>query len=1054
MAEPLLLVPYGDNDGFSLYKVLFTEDYSQLSWSVSISGQSQSIRNKLKNIENYFKQRHYKKEIGGRFQGKSIKDNKSDFERLTDHTSSIFLGLFLAAARRMQQRKLKLSWDSVTVTGDLEYNENTGEMMLKGVTGIDKKYRAVKDYASKHKKEKHLFVYISPEKIISEGVNGNIEVKCFSAEDSIFDIIDFVFERYIPGMEITNLDEIQKRLLKENTKRQEYYYTTTTGLEKDLQKAFSRDWNGFIICGDGTSGKNAWAGYLASYMMWTRKIYAPLWISIKNDIFKSTAVSNINNQEKKDYLISKIRGQINIDSENINDVIRELSKEQYLIIFDIVNVSTGKLNTLFQYIGALMSELTCYENEPHLVIISENYINREALPDNLQRLKIEYPPKLQPEQIEILIDYLADKNGYLEELKIIKDKEPVEYRQFLLLIAKRLGASPELIRPIINKFKDKTVHEVLPLLQNIKDTDFRDKIIKAYQPSFENLPKKVKVILFMMLNSTEPDKLVGKGELFNYWLKEHFIMEYEVATDEDIEESLKTLLDYNFIYREPEDGESKYAIKTHCFLVFTFAPEFAGEFDDKDKKYLREQIMVNNVWKLYVALRYDQKSQDVILILNNIKKKELAKLKKEYLFTAAEYSSNPENLKLLKNCMKGKIDLQDKDGDTAFLRASGYNPNPVIIQWFLEKKNLNKKAIFEKDKDGLNALCYAVMYNFNVMIIKKLVKHGFNPYKHIKKGPLAGYTPFWLSLISNTNPDICDFFIKDPRCKINKAYYLDVTKMYSNFSGDEKPDSEDMDDVNLTAQVNFIVKNQNELKDELKRSVNFPVMFALINPNIKILERVLLAGVDLEKIKEHTGVPLLLIAAKTVSRPEYFDLLVKYDCKIRELDNNGFTALHYAALTNGSIPVFNWLEKNGVGINSTNNYGFIPLHYAAMNNSHLNVTEWFLNHDTNINKPALNGTLPLHLAAAFNPKLEICRCLIENGAGINARDNKGLTPLHYAVMQNGNPEIYQYLVKKEADVNAENIEGYTPLDLAIKEKQKERVNWLKQHEAKPGRLNI
>jgi hypothetical protein len=85
----------------------------------------------------YFEKRHYEK-ISGNFQCFNI-NGKSHSWKLTDSSPSIFLSLFIAAACKIQRRKLKSYWATVTVTGDLD----AGEMALKAVADIDIKFHAV-----------------------------------------------------------------------------------------------------------------------------------------------------------------------------------------------------------------------------------------------------------------------------------------------------------------------------------------------------------------------------------------------------------------------------------------------------------------------------------------------------------------------------------------------------------------------------------------------------------------------------------------------------------------------------------------------------------------------------------------------------------------------------------------------------------------------------------------------------------------------------------------------------------------------------------------------
>jgi ankyrin repeat protein len=443
-----------------------------------------------------------------------------------------------------------------------------------------------------------------------------------------------------------------------------------------------------------------------------------------------------------------------------------------------------------------------------------------------------------------------------------------------------------------------------------------------------------------------PDDPASKEEMFNVRLKEHFIMQNEVAENEDIEVSLKTLEDYDFIYRTEESGISKYAIKAHNFLVFTFAPEFAGEMDHEEEKPLRESIMTNNTWKLFIALRYDQAKKYAEPVLEAIKKEKLEISTKRFLlFTAAEHSTNAENIKLLVDYLKIRIDMQDKDGETAFLRAAENNPNQAIIEWFLD--NLRKKEIFKKNQDGFNAFENAVLFNTNLEILRILADKGkFVPHKQIrlKTFSMPAYTPFLLSLETNTDLEFCNYFIDDLHCDVNELFYLDVRGSFNNQLLDENLDTENKDYDNIKEFRKFVRSNRKVIGKKLKHAAHFPVLSALLNPNIKILEKVLASGVDIERVKKYCGEPLLHLAAKLSSRPECLNLLKKYGCKVLERSNNGLTALHRAALFNSSIPVFDWFIKNHIDTNIVGDDGFTAFDVAVEKNPHQEVIEWFIEH--------------------------------------------------------------------------------------------------------------
>jgi ankyrin repeat protein len=1005
MSEPLLFVPFGENQNFSLYKVFFKDDYPELCWSIpTMFGVSEEMRDKVENLQEYFEQRHYKKEIRGSFQGINISD-RSFFTKITPSTPSVFLGLFLAAVIKIQQRKIKSTWSTITVTGNLDYDKNSGEMNLINVEDIDLKFKAVKAYADEHTEGRHLFVYINSDEKVPEGTKGNIKVKRFSPESSIFDVMNFVFEHYIPDMEIRDIDDTQRRLL---TNKQNFYISTAE-FEKNQEEIFKKNWSGFFIYGEGASGKSAMAQAMVRYMMWTRRIYAPLWIDQNSTEYQQGEIREA--QITKDDITSIICNQLHIKPVNENALAAEFSEKQYLIVFD--NIFNVTLNTLLKAIDAFIDPF--YKNRPLLIIISINYPDKDTLPDNLRNLMTIKPPELPQNEVKELINYQAKQNGYLDIIEAIKD--PEEYDIFLSEIVKRFGRTPGHISPAASMLRRRTVNEALASLKSIKDKSLQENIIAIYKPLFDNLSENEQIVLFLILNCIEPDTPKSKEEIFDKLLSKHYIIKNEKISNEGIGDSLDMLLDYHFIYRTEEAGITKYAIKSHYFLVFAFHPEFAGEYDSEKGKYLRELIMINYKWSLHIALRYDQSSEYVINILKLHKKDKVIKeFKQSYLFTAARYSSSAENLKLLKKYLKVKINVPDEDGETAFLRAAGYNPNPEITEWFLN--NLNKKAILRKDNDGFNALWYAVLFDAKLEIIKKLIDSGhFNPHEHIKTGLAAGRTLFLLALEGNTNLKICEYFIDELKCDINELFYIDIRKFINNTLIDENLDKEDGEQANLLGLRELIRNNQEEkeVKKQLKKNPHSPVMFALLNPNTKILEKIVSSPrFDPEVVLSTTGTSLLHIAAKIVSRPESLDLLKRhgYD-NINEHDKFGLTPFHYTAMNNRSIPIFNWFVDNGADIHEISDEGVAAFGYAVIYNTHPGVIEWF----------------------------------IEQGIDLNLKDKHGIPPLHYAVGRNPNPEIYQYLIKNGADINAQDIDGETPLQYARAFKQKDRVKWLKQHGA-------
>jgi ankyrin repeat protein len=527
-------------------------------------------------------------------------------------------------------------------------------------------------------------------------------------------------------------------------------------------------------------------------------------------------------------------------------------------------------------------------------------------------------------------------------------------------------------------------------------------------------------------------------------------MKNNVVDDRDIDNALQTLFDYNFIYRTEVDGETRYGIKTHCFLAFSFEPEFAGEPGHEN---LRDEITQNNEWKLYIALRYDQSSVYLEPILDALKG-EKCRLTPFLFFTAAEYTTSTRVLDLLKDYLGGAVDMVDEDGQTALMAAAYGNPTPNITAWFLE--NLSKETIFKKDSDGFNALCHALFSNTEPKIVKLLVNdYGFDPNEKMTEAYTRGITPYLVALEANSSLDMCECLIDDMGCDVNRIEYIDPSRFYDPEFDEDLDGHPDAD--NLKNLRRFIRDNPEEFRNELRRVARTPIVAALNNPNIKIFQAVLSRGADIAMAGRCESMPLLHVAAKIKSNPEYLDVLKSYGCAVHERrDIDGGTALHQAACFNGSLPVFNWLIENDIDINAVDNKGNTPFHIAASLNSSPEVIEWFFEHGADETMETMfDGRKYTAFEAAVrdNPSLHILKVFIDKGADIHNTGDKDMTPLHIAVFYNPNPEIYQWLALRGADLNAPDCDGDTPLHLAVKAKAKDRIQWLLQHGADPGSMN-
>ena len=464
------LVPYGKDSVYSLYKVQFNKLNRHAKLWRYVGKAPESLADTLKDMQSYFDASG----TPGEFE-MVYNENPDDLiEEISDNTTSVLLGFFLAAARAVENRRIKEEWNSITVTGDIGFDRTNGHASAKAVREIDKKFEAFLNHA-RTQSGKHLFVYVADNnlddvlhKLVDDGLKAVVQVQYFpQGESSVFDIESFVFVPTIM-QSFTSLradpgfDNTQKKLLNlAGAGKTDSHPVVSRHFVTIEQRMRNANWHGFVIHGPDDSGKTTLAKIIVSCLMSKHKVYAPLWITVDGG-----DTDFLNNKEtvilKK---MKEIARQIGIPNDNdcLEKLKEKFSGRKFVFILDAQVLDDSDAKTVFASVKTIMREV--FTMEPYLVIVS-----RLLIPDT--RLEELNPPEFNQDEIESLVfESVKNMPNAYRKISRTRENKKVIYDIFLQSLYDNFMMFPGII-PIITRMLEKMSLET---------------IIKVLQTKFDNL---------------------------------------------------------------------------------------------------------------------------------------------------------------------------------------------------------------------------------------------------------------------------------------------------------------------------------------------------------------------------------------------------------------------------------------------------------------------------------------------------------------------------------------------------------------------------------------
>eukprot|EP00794_Sanderia_malayensis_P016594 gene16594-18283_t len=205
------------------------------------------------------------------------------------------------------------------------------------------------------------------------------------------------------------------------------------------------------------------------------------------------------------------------------------------------------------------------------------------------------------------------------------------------------------------------------------------------------------------------------------------------------------------------------------------------------------------------------------------------------------------------------------------------------------------------------------------------------------------------------------------------------------------------------------------------------IMAATKNGDKDTVERVLKKDRQAANVKNGVTSPLQIACHKGYL--EIAEMMLRYGADIHYLDNDGDTALHYAAI-GSSLELVKLLIRNKAALDLQNKKSLTALHIAVLKGG-VEIVRTLADSNADVNTQDKAGDTPLHHAISQD-RTDIVKILLRLPSVHCCVYNKqGFNPLHVAAIKGSDVAVKLMLDKAPELVNIQGKDGLSPLHLAV-----------------------
>lgn len=396
-------------------------------------------------------------------------------------------------------------------------------------------------------------------------------------------------------------------------------------------------------------------------------------------------------------------------------------------------------------------------------------------------------------------------------------------------------------------------------------------------------------------------------------------------------------------------------------------------------------------------------------------------------FITALESASPEHLKKRINFFT-RLELKDKDGNTALIYAVRKHPVKQILSVFINRKAKLNAAL----PNGDTPLFIAIVKSADLDTLQFLIDNGSDVNVENEKN----ITPLMAAAKRGNEKSSALLLLNGAAYANTKGQtVLDwaspqnpITRALLQMAAEKDKDTafkeeiyrdviagKDISDRLLSLprpaeqkpQTDEELAFASQKTAALKLLGNIPEAFAEADESWakKMVDK----GLTMGKISDGGQTPLMyaVMLAKT---PEAAEVFIKAGADVNAKDDDGITPLAWAVATNPRADIAALLIDKGADVNAVSRQKISVLGYAAMQTSNSEIIDLLVKSGADINYKGAGGGTPLIYAALYNSEEEVIEALIDNGADVKATDAGGNAVINYAA-DNKNSKILSIIRK-------------------------------------------